>query len=110
MLQLASAFALAILVRGIQGLADNEPTSNPRSEEDAPAPMALHSFKAHVADGQIHVTANPASTGKANMSRQPKLLATGQEGGQGKGVVIVGGGSGGFHAIESLREVSAKKT
>ncbi|KAH6909056.1 flavoprotein [Coprinopsis sp. MPI-PUGE-AT-0042] len=54
--------------------------------EDAPAPMALHSFKAHVADGQIH------------------LLATGQEGGQGKGVVIVGGGSGGFQAIESLRE------
>lgn len=72
--------------------------------------MALHSFKAHVADGQIHVTANPASTAKANMSRQPKLLATGQEVGQGKGVVIVGGGSGGFHAIESLREVSVQKT
>lgn len=70
--------------------------------EDAPAPMAIHSFKAHVADGKIHVTANPTDTLKNNMSRQAKLLATGVKGG--KGVVIVGGGSGAFHCIESLRE------
>lgn len=70
--------------------------------EDAPAPMAIHSFKAHVADGKIHVTANPIDTLKNNMSRQPKLLATGV--GQGRGVLIVGGGSGTFHLIESLRE------
>lgn len=54
------------------------------------------------------MTADPASTTSANKSRQPKLLATGSSvtAGQGKGVVIVGGGSGGFHLIESLREVS----
>ncbi|CCM02291.1 uncharacterized protein FIBRA_04379 [Fibroporia radiculosa] len=70
--------------------------------EDAPAPTAIHSFRAHIADGKIHVTANPFETLKANHSRQPKLLATGT--GSGKGVVIVGGGSGTYHCIESLRE------
>lgn len=64
--------------------------------------MAIHSFKAHVANGKIHVTADPTDTLKNNMSRQPKLLASGISGG--KGVVIVGGGSGTFHCIESLRE------
>ncbi|KAI0648919.1 hypothetical protein C8Q79DRAFT_903656 [Trametes meyenii] len=74
--------------------------------EDAPAPTALHSFKAEIVGGKINVTADPASTTSANKSRQPKLLATGSSVpvGQGKGVVIVGGGSGAFHAIESLRE------
>lgn len=43
---------------------------------------------------------------KSNFSRQPKLLATTATGSQGSGVVIVGGGSGAYHAVESLREVS----
>ncbi|EKM58472.1 uncharacterized protein PHACADRAFT_252817 [Phanerochaete carnosa HHB-10118-sp] len=72
--------------------------------EDAPAPSALHSFKAEVKDGQIHVTADPENTNKKNMSRQPKLLATGSAQSTTPGVVIVGGGSGAFHAVESLRE------
>ncbi|TBU39755.1 hypothetical protein BD309DRAFT_901165 [Dichomitus squalens] len=74
--------------------------------EDAPAPSALHSFKAEVKDGKIHVTADPSLTTSANKSRPPKLLATGSDVpvGQTKGVVIVGGGSGAFMAIESLRE------
>ncbi|EGN99078.1 hypothetical protein SERLA73DRAFT_181877 [Serpula lacrymans var. lacrymans S7.3] len=71
--------------------------------EDAPAPSALHSFKTKVADGKIHVTADSSHTLKANMSRPPKLLSPGFLSG-GRGVVIVGGGSGTFHAIESLRE------
>ncbi|KAJ7650683.1 hypothetical protein FB45DRAFT_888492 [Roridomyces roridus] len=71
--------------------------------EDAPAPDALHSFKAHVSDGQIHVTASAAHTQKANMSRAPKLSTAGTET-HGDGVVIVGGGSATFHAVESLRE------
>ncbi|KAI0926250.1 hypothetical protein AcW1_008468 [Taiwanofungus camphoratus] len=71
--------------------------------EDAPAPAAIHSFKAHVSGGKIHVTADPSSTVKSNFSRQPKLLATGV-GSHGKGVVIAGGGSGAFHCIDSLRE------
>ena len=74
-------------------------------EEDAPAPMALHSFKTSVVDGKINVTANTGSTLKDNMSRQATLLATGVNS-SGKGVVIVGGGSGTFHAVESLREVN----
>jgi NADPH-dependent 2,4-dienoyl-CoA reductase/sulfur reductase-like enzyme/nitrite reductase/ring-hydroxylating ferredoxin subunit len=71
--------------------------------EDAPAPMALHSFETQVKNGKILVTANTASTLKKNLSRQPKLLATGVSS-AGKGVVIVGGGSGAFNAVESLRE------
>ena len=69
--------------------------------------MALHSFKAEIAGGKINVTADPANTTSANKSRQPKLLATGSSvaSAQGKGVVIVGGGSGAFNCIESLREV-----
>lgn len=51
------------------------------------------------------MTAEPENTLKKNMSRQPKLLATGYAGNTTPGVVIVGGGSGAFHAIESLREV-----
>jgi hypothetical protein len=73
--------------------------------EDAPAPSALHSFKTHVADGKIHVTANVQNTKKANLARQPKLLATGNDS-SGLGVVIIGGGAGAFQAVESLREVS----
>lgn len=71
--------------------------------EDAPAPNALHSFKAHVDDGKIHVTANPIHTLQANKSRPPKLLSSGTEA-VGRDLVIVGGGSGAFHAVESLRE------
>jgi hypothetical protein len=67
--------------------------------------MALHSFETQVKDGKILVTANPPYTLNENKSRQPKLLATGANN-FGKGVVIVGGGSGAFHAVESLREVS----
>ncbi|CAA7266910.1 unnamed protein product [Cyclocybe aegerita] len=71
--------------------------------EDAPAPMALHSFQTQVKDGKIYVTANTTITLKNNMSRQATLLSTGVNS-TGKGVVIVGGGSGTFHAVESLRE------
>ena len=73
--------------------------------EDAPAPAALHSFQTHIADGKIYVTADPANTAKEKKSRPPKLLSSGSEVG-GAGVVIVGGGSGAFHATEGLREVS----
>ena len=72
--------------------------------EDAPAPNALHSFKAQVTDGKIHVTANPAHTLKENKSRPPKLLSS-ESDTIGKDLVIIGGGSGAFNAVESLREV-----
>ncbi|THG96203.1 hypothetical protein EW026_g5580 [Hermanssonia centrifuga] len=72
--------------------------------EDAPAPSALHSFKAYVESGKIYVTADPENTTKKNISRQPKLLASGAPTSTKPGVVIVGGGSGAFHCIESLRE------
>lgn len=69
--------------------------------------MALHSFETRIKDGKIEVTAITENTLKQNMSRQPKLLATGMNT-AGKGIVIVGGGSGGFHAVESLREVRSQ--
>lgn len=80
--------------------------NNDKTVEDAPAPSALHSFKAEIVDGKIKVTADPTRTLKNNMSRPPKLSST-SEGKVGKGntgVVIVGGGSGAFHAVESMRE------
>jgi len=75
--------------------------------EDAPAPAAIHSFKTSISDGKIFVTADEERVAKANMSRQPKVPANPDAGltlGN-AGVVIVGGGSGTFHSIISLREV-----
>ena len=57
--------------------------------------------------GKIQVTADPAATLSANKSRPPKSAVTGADVPSGKGVVIVGGGSGGFMCVETLREVSA---
>ncbi|KAJ3714903.1 hypothetical protein DFJ43DRAFT_1102816 [Lentinula guzmanii] len=71
--------------------------------EDAPAPSPIHSFKAYIADGKIHVTANPDFTLKENLARPPKLSTAGFDA-VGKGTVIIGGGSGAFQAVESLRE------
>ena len=75
--------------------------------EDAPAPAALHSFKTSISDGKIHVTADEERVAKANMSRQPNVLANPDAGlaSGNAGVVIVGGGSGAFHSVISLREV-----
>ena len=75
--------------------------------EDAPAPAALHSFKTSISDGKILVTADEERVAKANMSRQPKVPANADAGltSGNAGVVIVGGGSGTFHSIISLREV-----
>lgn len=72
--------------------------------EDAPALDALHSFKAEISDGKIHVTAKQSDTLKENKSRLPKPQAQGYST-QGPGVVIVGGGAGALQAVESLREV-----
>jgi apoptosis-inducing factor 3 len=75
------------------------------SIEDAPGPMALHSFETQVKDGKILVTAKTANTLKSNLSRQPKLLATTVNASV-KGVIIVGGGPAALNVVESLREVS----
>ena len=68
--------------------------------EDAPAPSALQSFKTHVSDGKIFVTADPL---KLDSPRPPNLNITGTD--TGKGVLIVGGGAGAYHTVESLRHV-----
>ncbi|KAF8591101.1 flavoprotein [Ramaria rubella] len=77
--------------------------------EDAPAPDALHSFKAEISGGKIHVTAKQSNTMKANKSRFPTLRAQGYPT-ESLGVVIVGGGAGALHAIESLRENGYEKS
>lgn len=74
----------------------------PRTE-DAPAPAAIHSFKTTVVDGQIYVTADQRYTLKQNMKRYPRILT--EDTSFQKGVIIVGGGCGAFHAVMSLREV-----
>lgn len=71
--------------------------------EDAPAPSALHSFKTHITDGKVVVTADVSRTVKSNKARAPTLISPVAVP-VSKGVVIVGGGAGTFHAIESLRE------
>lgn len=72
--------------------------------EDAPAFFGIHSFPAKVEDGKIHVTADPKFTKKDdNLVRQatiPEKLNLQES----TGVVIIGGGSGALHTIESLRE------
>jgi len=75
--------------------------------EDAPAPAAIHSFKTSISDGKIFVTADEERVSKANISRQPKIPSNPDAGltSGDAGVVIVGGGSGTFHSILSLREV-----
>ena len=75
--------------------------------EDAPAPAPIHSFKTRISDGKIFVTADEERVAKANMSRQSKVPANPDAGlaSGNAGVVIVGGGSGTFHSIISLREV-----
>ena len=79
--------------------------------EDAPAPAAIHSFKTTISDGKILVTADEERVAKANMSRTPKVAANVDAGlsSGAAGVVIVGGGSGTFHAILSLREVRRRR-
>ncbi|KAL5485940.1 AIF1 [Sanghuangporus weigelae] len=71
--------------------------------EDAPALDGLHSFKAVVKDGKIQVTADPKRTSKDNKSR-PLAITTEAAAAPGNGVVIVGGGAGAIHTVESLRE------
>ena len=75
--------------------------------EDAPAPAAIHSFRTSISDGKILVTADEERVSKANMSRSPKVASNTDAGltSGDAGVVIVGGGSGTFHSILSLREV-----
>jgi len=75
--------------------------------EDAPAPAALHSFKTSISDGKILVTADEERVSKPNASRLPKVPSNPDAGlmSGNAGVVIVGGGSGAFHSIISLREV-----
>ncbi|EKM78680.1 hypothetical protein AGABI1DRAFT_85596 [Agaricus bisporus var. burnettii JB137-S8] len=74
--------------------------------EDAPALAAIHSFKTHVADGKIHVSAHPENTLKDNMRRYPGLLN--EDTSFKKGLIIVGGGAGAFFAVDSLREYGYK--
>jgi hypothetical protein len=64
----------------------------------------LHSFKARVADGKVYVTASPTRTLKDSVAFFPNIPASFAEN-SGKGVVIVGGGSGALHTVQSLREV-----
>jgi apoptosis-inducing factor 3 len=75
------------------------------SLEDAPAPNGIHCFQAVVKDGKIEVTANSDFVKKENSSAPPKTSTAGFDQ-IGTGLVSVGGGQGGFHVAESMRNVS----
>jgi hypothetical protein len=72
--------------------------------EDAPALAALHSFKTELQDSKLKVTAELDKTSTKDWGRQPNLPSIYPTTAS-HGVVIVGGGGGTMHAIESLREV-----
>ncbi|KDQ10088.1 hypothetical protein BOTBODRAFT_36515 [Botryobasidium botryosum FD-172 SS1] len=74
--------------------------------EDAPALSSLHSFKAEISsEGKIVVTAPLDKVTKKDMERSSLPVEISVEAAkESKGVVIVGGGSGAIHTIESLRE------
>lgn len=76
--------------------------------EDAPGPAALHSFHVALEHDQIFVTADTSQTTPAGKARPPKALISAEE--PGPGVVIVGGGSGAYGVVESLREFGYKKS
>lgn len=78
--------------------------------EDAPAINGLHSFTTEIKDGKIHVTANENNTKKDNMSRPPAVSSITISSDDPEHVVIVGGGAGTMHAIESLRLVGGSST
>lgn len=76
--------------------------------EDAPALAALHSFETELQDSKLKVTAELDKTSTKDWGRQPNLPSSYQTTGA-NGVVIVGGGGGTMHAIESLREVRCEE-
>ena len=63
----------------------------------------MHSFKAVVQDDKILVTADPKRTLKDNKSRALSASFDGTIA-PGNGTIIVGGGAGAIHTVESLRE------
>ena len=71
--------------------------------EDAPGLDSLWSFNATVKNGKIVVSANEKEV-KSKVGRVAAKIASKPEGKE--TVVIVGGGSGAIHTIESLRMVS----
>ncbi|KAK9895956.1 hypothetical protein P389DRAFT_196070 [Cystobasidium minutum MCA 4210] len=68
--------------------------------EDAPAPRNLLSFKVEVKGDDIYVSADPEEVKKN--ARPTKPLGGIKK--EGKGIVIIGGGSGATYAVEGLRE------
>ncbi len=74
--------------------------------EDAPALSSIHSFKAEISsEGKIVVTAPLDKVTKKDMERVLQLDVSDASIKASKGTVIVGGGSGAIHTIESLRTV-----
>jgi hypothetical protein len=77
--------------------------------EDAPGLDSLYSYKAEVKDGKIVVTASLSEI-KSKVGRLPTKAGKGirqtqnKEQRENEQVVIVGGGSGTIHCLESLRE------
>lgn len=78
--------------------------------EDAPGLDSLWSFSANVKNGQIEVTASKkevtSKVGRIVARKRTKDQMQNQGQVSEETVVIVGGGSGGIHTLESLRMVS----
>lgn len=79
--------------------------------EDSPGLDSLWSFKAEEKDGKIVVSASEkevkSKVGRvAASTKYTRKKDEAQKGREGETVVIIGGGSGGIHAVESLRMVS----
>lgn len=76
--------------------------------EDAPGLDSLHKFEAREENGKILVTANMADVlskyGRSPLKSDKRAIAPADPKVSDETVVLVGGGAGGHHTMESLRE------
>ncbi|KAK9312103.1 hypothetical protein V1524DRAFT_440339 [Lipomyces starkeyi] len=71
--------------------------------EDAPAPSALNKFEVYEKDGAVYIRAEPAAIKGGQRDPNIKCAVAGPE-----KVVVIGGGSGTFGVVQTLRELNFK--
>ncbi|KAK9489949.1 hypothetical protein V1508DRAFT_426453 [Lipomyces doorenjongii] len=71
--------------------------------EDAPAPSALNKFEVYEKDGAVYIRAEPAAIKGGRRDTNVKCAVEGPE-----KVVVIGGGSGTFGVVQTLRDLTFK--
>ncbi|KAK9351848.1 hypothetical protein V1523DRAFT_415649 [Lipomyces doorenjongii] len=71
--------------------------------EDAPAPSALNKFEVYEKDGAVYIRAEPAAIKGGRRDTNVQCAVEGPE-----KVVVIGGGSGTFGVVQTLRDLTFK--